>query len=94
MDSTERKRIVEHNLRLFMIHDAMAKQMMTNNHVAERTATTSKMKTDLERGESDLQNEDKHPRTFSLLEAILKCQGLQVKPILNLENEVKASETS
>ena len=81
MNSTEKERIVKHNLHIFMMRDALAKQMLTNNHITDRTTTASKMKTNLERGEPDLQNDSEHPKTFSFLEAILKCQGLEIKTI-------------
>nr|QBK90952.1 MAG: hypothetical protein LCPAC201_02530 [Pithovirus LCPAC201] len=92
MNSTEKERIVKHNLHIFMMRDALAKQMLKNNQITDRTAAAPKMETNLERGEPDLQNDSEHPfkpqlprelkpKTFLFLEAILKCQGLEIKTI-------------
>ena len=103
MNPTEEKRIVELNLRLFMMQDALV-----DNYITEEKNRPSKKKTNLERRESDLQKDDKaplkpqlprelkplkpqlprelkplKPKTYSLIEAIIKCRGLDLKPILD-----------
>ena len=92
MNPTEEKRIVELNLRLFMMQDALV-----DNYITEEKNRPSKKKTNLERRESDLQKDDKAPlkpqlprelkplktKTYSLIEAIIKCRGLDLKPILD-----------
>ncbi len=71
MNSTEKKRIVEKNLRLFMIQDALV-----DNYITEEKIHPSKKETNLERREPQ-------PKTYSFIEAIIKCRGLDLKPILD-----------
>ncbi len=83
MNSAEKKRIVELNLRIFMMRDALV-----NNYITEEKTRPLKEKINLERQKPHPQNDDKRPlkpqpRTYSFMEAIMMCRGLEVKPILD-----------
>lgn len=87
MNSAENKRIVENNLRLFMIHDAMV-----DDYISGEITRLEVMKKNPKRNKHlpQSKNKDKSPlkpKTFSLLEAIIICRGLDIKPIPNPESK-------